>query len=278
MIVTTAPPLPEDLENLMRGLRMPHMRKIAPDILATAKAQRWDPAEVLKTLLAEERRGRDLSAVATRRAAAGFPTGKTFSVWNEAISSIPVPTQAALRTLEWIHRRENLVVCGPSGTGKTFFLEALGATAIEAGMRVAWFTLESLGALVRRHRIDDTVSKVVAQIVRAELIVVDDIGLLPVSADAAEGLYRVVDAAYERRSVAVSSNLHPAGFDQLMPKTQATATVDRLLHHAHLCVTGGDSVRLAQASAGIGVTPLTDVTTAPTTQRGRNAKEVMPKR
>lgn len=277
MIVTTAPPLPEDLESLMRGLRLPHMRKIAPDILATAKAQRWDPAEVLKTLLTEERRGRDLSAVATRRTAAGFPTGKTFSVWNEATSSIPVPTQAALRTLEWIHRRENLVVCGPSGTGKTFFLEALGSTAIEAGMRVAWFTLESLGALVRRHRIDDTVSKVVAQIVRAELIVVDDIGLLPVSADAAEGLYRVVDAAYERRSVAVSSNLHPAGFDQLMPKTLATATVDRLLHHAHLCVTGGDSVRLAQASAGIGVTPLTDASTAPRTQRGRSAKEVMPK-
>ena len=277
MIVNTAPPLPDDLEILMRGLRLPHMRKIAPDILATAKAQRWDPAEVLKALLAEERRGRDLSAVATRRAAAGFPTGKTFSVWNEAISSIPVPTQAALRTLEWIHRRENLVVCGPSGTGKTFFLEALGATAIEAGMRVAWFTLESLGALVRRHRIDDTVSKVVAQIVRAELVVVDDIGLLPVSADAAEGLYRVVDAAYERRSVAVSSNLHPAGFDQLMPKTLATATVDRLLHHAHLCVTGGDSVRLAQASAGIGVTPLTETSTTPRAQRGGSAKEVMPK-
>jgi DNA replication protein DnaC len=277
MIVNTAPPLPDDLESLMRGLRLPHMRKIAPDILATAKAQRWDPAEVLKSLLAAERRGRDLSAVATRRAAAGFPTGKTFSVWNETLSSIPVPTQAALRTLEWIQRRENLVVCGPSGTGKTFFLEALGATAVEAGMRVAWFTLESLGALVRRHRIDDTVSKVVAQIVRSELIVVDDIGLLPVSADAAEGLYRVVDAAYERRSVAVSSNLHPAGFDQLMPKTLATATVDRLLHHAHLCVTGGDSVRLAQASAGVGVTPLTDVTTEPRTQRGRNAKEVMPR-
>jgi DNA replication protein DnaC len=264
MIVTSAPPLPEDLEVLLRGLRLPHMRRIAPDILATAKSQRWDPAEVLRTLLTEERKGRDRSAVATRRAAAGFPTGKTFSAWNEGLSSIPAPTQAALRTLEWIHRRENLVVCGPSGTGKTFLLEALGAAVVEAGMKVTWFTLESLGALVRRHRIDDTVSKVVSRIVRSELVVVDDIGLLPVSADAAEGLYRVVDAAYERRSVAVSSNLHPAGFDQLMPKTLATATVDRLLHHAHLCMTGGDSVRLAQASAGTGVAPLTGAERPPT--------------
>ena len=91
---------------------------------------------------------------------------------------------------------------------------------------------------------------------RAKLIVVDDIGLLPVSPDAAEGFFRLVDAAYEKRSVAVSSNVHPAGFDELMPKTLATATVDRLLHHAHVCLTSGDSVRLAQATAGRGVVPL----------------------
>lgn len=78
--------------------------------------------------------------------------------------------------------------------------------------------------------------------------------LLPVATDAAEGLYRVVDAAYEKRSVAISCNLHPAGFDKLMPKTLATATVDRLLHHAHVCQTSGDSVRLTQALAGKGVT------------------------
>lgn len=79
---------------------------------------------------------------------------------------------------------------------------------------------------------------------------------MPVGLDAAEGLYRLVDAAYEKRSVAISSNLHPASFDELMPKTLATATVDRLLHHAHLCVTQGESVRLSEATAGKGVVPL----------------------
>ena len=71
-------------------------------MLATAKAQRWDPAEVLKVLLTEEVAGRDRSALATRRAAAAFPTGKTFEAWDETASSIPVPTQQALRTLEWV--------------------------------------------------------------------------------------------------------------------------------------------------------------------------------
>ncbi len=252
-----APPLDAGLEQLMRRMRLPHMRRVAPEVLATAKAQRWDPGEVLRALLTEEVTGRDRSALATRQARAAFPTGKTFTAWDAALSSIPAPTQAALRTLEWIHRRENLVVCGPSGTGKTFFLEALGQQAVDAGKHVAWFTLEQLGVLVRAHRADDSVTRAISRILRADLAVVDDIGLLAVSPDAAEGLYRLVDAAYEKRSIAVSSNLHPSGFDELMPKTLATATVDRLLHHAHLCQTSGDSIRLSQALAGKGVAPLT---------------------
>jgi hypothetical protein len=122
----------------------------------------------------------------------------------------------------------------------------------DLGLRDARVLLH-LGA----HRADDSLGKAVAKIVRAELAVIDDVGLLPVGADAAEGLYRIVEAAYERKSVAISSNLHPSGFDELMPKTLATATVDRLLHHAHLCQTIGDSVRLAQALHGKGVKPLT---------------------
>jgi len=157
-----------------------------------------------------------------------------------------------------VGRAENLVVCGPSGTGKSFFLEALGQAAVDKGMKVSWFSLESLGEMVRRCRADDSVTRVVGRILRADLVAVDDIGLLPVSTDAAEGLYRLVDAAYERRSVAISSNLHPAGFDELMPKTLATAMVDRLMHHAHVCQTTGDSVRLAQAVSGAGVKALGD--------------------
>src|SRR6476469_5665392 len=241
----------------MRQLKMPYARGLAPELLATAKAQRWEPVEIVKALLVEEVAGRGRSMLASRRKAAGFPTGKTLAAGDPAVSSIPAPTQQALRTLEWVHRRENLVVCGPSGTGKTFLLEALGPHAVEQGLKVAWFTLDDLGVLLRRHRADDTVTKAIARVLRADLVVVDDIGLLPVAQDAAEGRYPLVHAAYEKRSIAISSNLHPAAFDELMPKTLATATVDRLLHHAHVCQTSGDSVRLSQALAGQGVRPLT---------------------
>jgi hypothetical protein len=109
----------------------------------------------------------------TRRARAASPTGKTFGAWDEHLSSVPAPTQAALRTLEWIGRHENLVVCGPSGTGKTFLLEALGQAAVETGKHVAWFTLEQLGVLIRRHRADDSVTRAISRILRADLVVVD---------------------------------------------------------------------------------------------------------
>ena len=239
MTALAAPPLPAELDALLRRMRLPYMRNAAPDVLATARAQRWEPAEVLRVLLAEEVTGRDAATRRMRRKSAAFPSGKTFSSWRPEESSIPEATQNALITLEWIGRAENLVIAGPSGTGKSHFAEAAAHAAIEKDLRVAWFTLETLTAAIGRAKADGSVARTVTRICRCDLIVVDDIGMLPAGQDAAEAFYRITDAAYERRSVAVTSNIHPSGFDSIMPKTLATATVDRLLHHAHLVPTCG---------------------------------------
>ena len=252
-----APVLPAELDTLLRRMRLPYLRAAAPDVIATAKAQRWDPAEVLRILMAEEVMGRDNATRRMRRKAAAFPTGKTFTTWRPGDSSIETATQQALATLEWIGRAENLAIAGPSGTGKSHFLEALAHTAIDNDLRVAWFTLETLTTAIGRAKADGSTARTIARICRCDLIVVDDIGMLPAGEDAAEAFYRIIDAAYERRSIAVTSNIHPSGFDTIMPKTLATATVDRLMHHAHLIMTKGDSHRLGQAIAGKGVQPLT---------------------
>lgn len=248
----------DEVVALCRRLRLKYVREQSSDVLLTARAQRWDPAEALRVLLTAEVEGRDRSGIENRRRRAHFPAGKTFESWIESRSSIPAATQRALRTLEWVTRAENLVVAGPQGTGKSHLLEALGHHAIDQGLSVAWFSVEDLGTIIRRHRVDDTVSKAFAALAATSLTVIDDIGLLPISADAAEGLYRLVDVAYERRSLALSTNLHPSGFDQLMDKTLASALVDRLMHHAHVLLTDGESLRLADALAGKGVVPLTD--------------------
>lgn len=265
-VVTTSPAspgaklqasaLPEDVVGMLKRMRMPYLRAAAPEVLATARSQRWDPVEVLRVLLGEEITGREAATKEARRKSAGFPSGKTIASWREADSSIPQPTQQALFGLEWLSRRENLVITGPSGTGKTHFVEALGHRVIDEGGRVTWWSLEALGQAVARAGADGSVSRTVQKMVRADLVVIDDIGMLPTGSQAAEAFYRMVDAAYERTSVAVTSNVHPSGFDQFMPKTIATAAVDRLLHHAHVIATEGKSLRLLEATSGAGVVPL----------------------
>ena len=255
-VTTPPPPLTDELDALLRRLRMPYIRKAAPELLATAKSQRWDPAELLRVLLAEEaeaataRRSRsDDAPPGCRPARRSTPGIRSLPDPEGHPAGVAVPGMGAPRR-ERLHLRT-------VGTGKSHLAEAFGHLAIDHGKTVAWHTLESLALLLRRHRADDSVSKAIGRLIRADLIVIDDIAMLPVTSDAAEALFRIVDAAYEKRSIALTSNIHPAGFDELMPKTLATATVDRLLHHAHVLITdGADSYRLAQATAGKGVRPL----------------------
>ena len=83
------PPLPDELDRLLRRLRLPYVRRAAPEVIATAASQRWEHAEVLRVLLAEEAAGRDQATMSMRRLASGLPAGKTFDAWEEAASVIP---------------------------------------------------------------------------------------------------------------------------------------------------------------------------------------------
>ncbi|WP_327188020.1 ATP-binding protein [Streptomyces sp. NBC_01334] len=252
-----APPIPPELEAVLTRMRFPYLRKAAPEGLATARSQRWDPAEVVRILLGTEIKGRDEATRRNHRSLAQLPSGKTFESWKETESSIPVPTQHALMTLEWVTRAENLAVAGPSGTGKNHLAEALANKAIDQGMKGAWFTLKSLTAHLGRATVDNTVSRGVAKITRCDLIVVDDNRHAAVRAGRRRGVLPC-DRCSLRTPVRGRdlSNLHPSGFDLIMPKTLATAAVDRLLHHAHIVLPEGFSLRLIQATSGQGVVPL----------------------
>jgi len=83
----------DQVVELLRVLRLPHMRATAPELLATAKTQRWEPAEAIRSLLTEEVAGRQASSIRARRKAAAFPTGKTFDTWDPDMSSIPEPNE-----------------------------------------------------------------------------------------------------------------------------------------------------------------------------------------
>lgn len=243
----------QQLGEYFKALHMPHARRAAGDILQSAKTQRWHPVEVIKAVLECEVEGRRELGIARRLKTLGVPGVKTLETFAAALSTIPTPTLDYLSTLEWVSNKENLVIAGPSGTGKSHLIAGLARKVIEEGGRAVWLTMDGVEDLVLAHQIDHTLEKRLTRLTKTDLIVIDDIGLLPVSEHGAQGLYRIVESCYEKVSIALSTNVHPAKFDQLMPINIATATVDRLMHHAHVVQTQGDSIRMSQALAGQGV-------------------------
>ncbi len=97
----TPPPLSDELERLLRRLRLPYVRRAAPEVIATANSQRWEHAEVLRVLLAEEAAGRDKATVAIRRRASGLPAGKTFASPPGNPPNQPSPTPPSTRCAPW---------------------------------------------------------------------------------------------------------------------------------------------------------------------------------
>ena len=240
------------------AMRLPYLRKAAPTCWPPPGPNAGTPPRCCGCCITEEVVGRDAATRRMRRKTAGLPHRQDLRV---------LATRRLLDPGGHPERADHPGMGRPRGEPRDRRTHPAPARPTSSkpsrtrrskhDLRVAWFTLESLTATIGRAKVDGSVARTVARICRRDLIVIDDIGMLPAGQDAAEAFYRVVDAAYERRSIAVTSNMHPSGFDTIMPKTLATATVDRLLHHAHLVLTKGDSHRLAEALAGKGVTPLT---------------------
>lgn len=253
MTATTPPPLPADLNEGLKRLKMAAMRRLAPELLLTAKTQRWKPEEFLRTLIEAEIAARDESNVRTRMRQASFPVVKRLEEFDVTASSIPPATFDYLASLEWIRASENVCMIGPAGTGKSHTLIALGIAAVEHGHRVRYFTAAELVETLYRGLADNSVGKVIENLLRHDLILVDELGFAPLDDTGAQLLFRFVAAAYERRSLGIASHWPFESWGRFLPEhTTAVSMLDRLLHHCHTVVTDGDSYRMKQARANGG--------------------------
>src|SRR5512140_3706398 len=143
------------------------MRRLAPDLLITAKTQRWAPEELLRTLVEAEITAREASNARTRLKAAAFPVTNTLEEFDRSASTIPGATLDYLTSLEWITARENLALVGPAGTGKSHLLVALGAAAVAAGHKVRYFTAAELTETLYRGLPDNSGGRVLDTLRRA---------------------------------------------------------------------------------------------------------------
>ncbi len=244
--MTAAPPeLAPDLAAGLRRLKLAAVRRLAPEVLQTAKTQRWAPEELLRTLVDAEIVARDASNARARLRTAGFPVTKTLDEFDLKASSIPKPTFDYLASLEWIAAKENACLFGPAGTGRSHMLVALGHAAVTAGTRVRYFTAA-----------DNSVGKVIDQTLRSELVIVDEIGFTPLDDTGAQLLFRFVAAAYERSRSASPATWPFDQWGRFLPEyTTGASLVDRLVHHSIVIVTDGESFRMREARQRGGAPP-----------------------
>jgi DNA replication protein DnaC len=255
-VTAAAPPqLAPDIAAGLRRLKLAAMRQLAPELLITARTQRWAPEELLRTLIDAEITARDASNARTRMKTAAFPVAKTLDELDRSACSIPGPTLDYLATLEWITATENLCLVGPAGTGKSHVLVALGVAAVQAGHKVRYFTAADLAETLYRGLADNSVGRVIENLLRNDLLLIDEVGFAPLDDTGAQLLFRLVSAAYERRALGVASHWPFDQWGRFLPEhTTAVSLLDRLLHHANVVITDGDSYRMRQARTRGGTT------------------------
>jgi DNA replication protein DnaC len=213
------------------------MREQAPEVLQTAMMQRWSAEEVLRSLVQAEIAARDVANRRMRLKQAGFPVLKTLEAFKVADSSIPRPTFEYLASLEWVGAKENLLLIGPAGTGKSHTLMGCGVRAVERGLRVRYLVAADLIETLYRGLADNTVGKVISNLLRNELLLIDELGFAPLDDTGSQLLFRFVAAAYERRSLGVASHWPFEDWGHFLPvQTTAVSLLDRLLHHAVVMV------------------------------------------
>lgn len=261
-----APPLPSDLVAGLRRLKLATIRAQAPEILQTARTQRWPLEEVLRTLVAAEISARDQTNQQLRLKAANLPVLKDLDAFDALASSIPTPTFNYVASLEWVRARENLLLVGPAGTGKSHVLVGVGLRAVEHGLRVRYASAADLIEQLYRGLADNTVSRIIDGLLRNDVILIDEVGFAPLDETGTQLLFRVVAGAYERRSIGLASHWPFQDWGTFLPiPSTAAAMLDRLLHHSVVVVTSGESWRLKEARARANAWPPANSTRVLTT-------------
>ena len=255
-MTAAAPELPADLVQGLRRLKLARIRQIAPEVCQAAKTQRWVPEELLRTLVEAEIAARDESNLRARLKLAGFPVRKILDEFKVQVSSVSQTTFDYLASLEWLRGHENPCLLGPAGTGKSHLLIGLGHAAVEAGHRVRYFTAADLVETLYRGLADNSVGRVIDSLLRVELVIVDEIGFAPLDPTGSQLFFRFFSSAYERVSLGIASHWPFDQWGRFLPEhTTTVSMLDRLLHHAVVVVTEGESFRMREARSRGGGLP-----------------------
>ena len=180
---------------------------------------------------------------------AGFPVYKTLAGYD--FTSLRLPpnlSRAELAGGALIAGNKNLVLYGPVGTGKTHLASALGVLACERGIRTRFFTAAQLVVRLSEAYVHGALEKVLASILKAQLLIIDEWGYVPIDKQGAQLLFRIISDSYERRSLIITTNLEFSKWGSIFTDDQmAAAMIDRLAHHGYILLFEGESYRMKHA-------------------------------
>ncbi len=237
------------LEHHLKQLKLPTVLREHAAVAATCSKDRSDYPTYLLRLTERELLDRERKAAERRIKEAGFPVVKTLDTFD--FSALPAINEQLVRELargEYIDKRENVLLIGNSGTGKTHLACALAFAACAQGRRVRFSTVTALVTQLLECREQQALQRLHRQLDRQHLLVLDELGYVPFSKVGAELLFEVVSRAYERTSLMVTTNLPCEERAEVMGNERMTgALLDRLTHRVHIIEANGESYRLRQA-------------------------------
>jgi DNA replication protein DnaC len=237
------------LKHHLKALKLPTILSECDKVAARCATENADHLTFLLQLCELELIEREQKAAQRRLKAARFPAAKLLDEFDfTARPSVNKPLVLDLVRGDYVARRENILLVGPSGTGKTHLATALGMAACAQGKRVRFWRVTELITTLREADQERQLLRLRSQLTKLDLLILDEFGYVPTSKAGAELLFDVIATAYERSSVILTTNLPFENWTEILGNERLTgAALDRLTHRCHILETSGESYRLQDA-------------------------------
>ena len=239
------------LAHYLKTLKLPTFQREYQKLARLCATEGVDHVGYLFRLAEREMIERDRRKVERRIKAAKFPVVKSLDSFDfTAIPKLNKMQVLELARCEWIERRENVIALGPSGTGKTHVALGLGLAACQKGLSVGFTTAAALVSEMMEARDERRLLRFQKQMAAYKLLIIDELGFVPLSKTGAELLFELISQRYERGATLITSNLPFDEWTETLGSERLTgALLDRITHHVNILEMNGDSYRLAQSRA-----------------------------